>query len=280
VISIALILGSCAGWWLRERTLDRSLYPLKYEPALDSLWSTFVNTPPHETDIVVSDVSFQLLEDLEKRTFTLSDYLNRSYLGQVATQDSGSDKQPVLTLIASKDFGNSSEFRLAQRMTALDRIGNRMRIYNARDYSSALAGQDNMILIGSRYSNPWQQLFEGRLNFKVSPPSVSPGAVINSSPRAGESAMYSPTDSVGYCVVAYLPNPDRGTRAILIEGTSSEATEAGGDFLLSEEEFSGFENSLHANGISYFEVLLKTSQARGTPITASVVAYRIYPIQP
>jgi len=280
MISIALVLGLCAGWWLRERTLDRSLHPLKYEPSLKSLWSGFVNAPQHETDVVLSDASFQLLESIEKRTFTLNDYLNRSYLGQVASQSSGSNLQPFLPLIASKNFGNSSEFRLAQRMTALDRIGNWMHIYNARDYSSALAGQDNMILIGSKYSNPWQQLFEARLNFKVNPPGVDPGSVINSSPKAGENAIYSPTDSVGYCVVAYLPNPDRGTRALLIEGTSSEATEAGGDFLLSEEEFSGFEKTLHSNGMPYFEILLKTSQARGTPITASVLAYRIYPIQP
>jgi hypothetical protein len=247
---------------------------------LNSLWSAFVNAPAHQTDVVVSDVSFQLIEDIEKQTFTLDDYFNRRYLSQVAVQNPGSNLQPVLTLIASKNFGNSSEFRLAQRMTAFDRIGNGMHIYNARDYSSVLAGQDNMILIGSQYSNPWQQLFEGRLNFKENPPGVNPGTVMNSSPKAGESAIYSPTGTVGYCLVAYLPNPDRGTKALLIEGTSSEATEAGGDFLLSEDEFSGFEKTLHANGLPYFEVLLKTSQVRGTPITASVVAYRIYPTQP
>jgi hypothetical protein len=280
VITISLILGSCAGWWLRERALDRSLYPLKYEPSLSSLWSPFVDSPSHETDVVVSDASFQLLEDIEKRTFSLNDYLNRSYLSQVASQSSDSNLQSFVTLIASKNFGNSSEFRLAQRMMAFERIGNRMHIYNARDYSSALAGQDNLILIGSQYSNPWQQLFEGRLNFKENPPGVDPGSVINSSPKAGENAIYSPTYSAGYCVVAYLPNPDRGTKALLIEGTSSEATEAGGDFLLSEDEFSGFVKTLHANGMPYFEVLLKTSQARGTPITASVVTYRIYPMQP
>ncbi len=230
--------------------------------------------------IVVSDASFQLLEDIEKRTFSLNDYLNRSYFSQVASQSSGSNMQPFLTLVASKNFGNSSEFRLAQRIMAFERIGNRMHIYNARDYSSALAGQDNLILIGSQYSNPWQQLFEARLNFKENPPGVDPGPVINSSPRAGESAIYSPTYSVGYCVVAYLPNPDPGTRALLIEGTSSEATEAGGDFLLSEDEFSAFEKTLRSNGSPYFEVLLKTSQARGTPITASIVAYRSYSMQP
>lgn len=279
-VSIALVLGPYAGWWLHERALDRSLYPLKYEPSLNSLWSPFVDASTHETDVVVSDASFQLLEDIEKRTFSLNDYLNRSYLSQVESQSSSSNMRPLLTLVASKNFGNSSEFRLAQRMMAFERIGNRMHIYNARDYSSALAGQDNLILIGSQYSNPWQQLFEARLNFKENPPGVDPGSVINSSPKAGENAIYAPTDSVGYCVVAYLPNPDRGTKALLIEGTSSEATEAGGDFLLSEDEFSGFEKTLRASGTPYFEVLLKTSQVRGTPITASAVAYRIYPSQP
>ena len=133
------------------------------------------------------------------RHSTLNDYLNRRYLSQITAQNSGSNLQPVLTLIASKNFGNSSEFRLAQRMTALERIGNGMHIYNARDYSSALAGQDNMILIGSQYSNPWQQLFEARLNFKENPPGVDPGSVINRSPRKGERATYSPTGTVGYC---------------------------------------------------------------------------------
>jgi hypothetical protein len=279
-VSIALVLGSCAGWWLRERTLDRFLYPLEYESSLSSIWSAFVNSSVHGTDIVVSDVSFQLLEDIEKRSFTLNDYINRSYISQVATQSSGSNLQPVLTLIASKNFGNSSEFRLAQRMTLLDHIGNQTHIYNARDYSSALAGQNNLILIGSQYSNPWQQLFAARLNFKENPPGAEPGAVINSSPKAGEPAIYSPTDSVGYCVVAFLPNPGRDTKALVIEGTSSEATEAGGNFLLSEDQLSEFEKTLHTNELPYFEVLLKTSQVRGTPITAAVVAYRIYQSEP
>jgi hypothetical protein len=98
------VLGSCAGWWLRERTLDRSLYPLKYEPSLNSLWSPFVNAPPHETDVVVSDVSFQLLEDIEKRTFTLNDYLNRSYLSQVATQSSSSNMTAGFDLDCLEEF--------------------------------------------------------------------------------------------------------------------------------------------------------------------------------
>lgn len=279
LIVIALIIGSSAGWWLRQQTLGHSLNPLLNEPSVSTLWAPF-DSPAHETDIVLSDVSFQLLEDIEKRSFTLNDYLNRKHLSPEATHGSSQDLQPVLSLVASKNFGNSSEFRLAERMLALDPIGGRVHIYNARDYSSALAGQDNMILIGSQYTNPWQQLFAARLNFKENPPGVNPGIVMNSSPKPGENAVYSPTDATGYCVVAYLPNPDRDTRALLIEGTSSEATEAGGDFLLSEDKFSGFEKILQTSGMQFFEVLLKTSQVRGTPITASIEAYRTYPGKP
>jgi hypothetical protein len=105
---------------------------------------------------------------------------------------------------------------------------------------------------------------------------TSSRAVINNVPKPGEQATYSPTDAVGYCVVAYLPNLDRNTSALLIEGSSSEATEAGGDFLLSDDKLASFEKRLNVNKLPYFEVLLKTSEVRGTPITATVEAYRVY----
>lgn len=279
LIAGAIALGTCAGWLIRARTLNRILYPLQYEPSLSVLWTPIVDST-HETDIVLSDASFQLLEDIEKRSYSLNDYLNRTYIDQTQTKSQAPEMQFVLTQIASKNFGNSSEFRLAERMTALDPGGNRMHVYNARDYSSALAAQDNVVLVGSQYTNPWQQLFGARLNFKENAPGVNPGVVINSSPKPGEQAIYSPTETVGYCVVAYLPNPDRGTKALLIEGTSSEATEAGGDFLLSEGKFSGLEKFLQTSGMPYFEALLKTTQARGTPITATIETYRTYPGQP
>lgn len=279
VIAIGLVFGFSTGWWLKDRSLDQSLHPLKYAPSMNALWSQFLGSN-HETDVVLSDASFQLLQDIGKRKFTLNDYLNRNYLGWLQSQSSSPDMQSVLTLIASKNFGNSSEFRLAQRVAALDRLENRVHIYNSRDYSSTLATQDNVVLIGSRYSNPWQELFESQLNFAENPPGVSPGTIVNKAPKAGERPVYTPSDAVGYCIVAYLQNPDRNTKALLIEGSSSEATEAGGDFLLSEDMLASLEKTFHSNRMPYFEVLLKTSQVRGTPITATIEAYRIYSNQP
>jgi hypothetical protein len=74
-----------------------------------------------------------------------------------------------------------------------------------------------------------------------------------------------------------MPNPDKNGKVLLIEGTNSQATETAGDFLLSEGQLSNFLKKLQVTEFPYFEVLLKISQVRGTPITATVEAYRAYP---
>jgi hypothetical protein len=75
----------------------------------------------------------------------------------------------------------------------------------------------------------------------------------------------------------YLPNPSSGGEVLLMEGTSAEATEAAGDFLLSEDQLSNFRNNLHVTRFPYFEALLKISAVRGTPLTVTIEAYRTYP---
>lgn len=64
---------------------------------------------------------------------------------------------------------------------------------------------------------------------------------------------------------------------ILLEGADAVSSEAAGDFLLSEDQLSDFRKMLHVIRFPYFEVLLKISEVRGTPFTATVEAYRTYP---
>jgi hypothetical protein len=253
---------------------DRSLNPWKYEPSVKALWSGFLDSG-RETDIVLSDTSFQLIEEVSGQTFGLDDYLDRSYLEQAA-QGAIPPTRSILSLIDSKTFGNSSEFRLAQRAFALGQVEDKVHIYNSRDFSSSLLSRDNVVLIGSGYTNPWEDLFDSRLNFAETPGHGSYGPIINKAPRAGESERYIPTADAGYCVVAYLPNPDDNTKALLIQGSSAEATEAGGDFVLSEDKLEGFMKLLKVQKLPYFEALLKTSQAHGTAFAATVLAYRLH----
>jgi len=282
---ILALAGACAALWVRDRNqqqsldaINRSLSPWKYQPALASLWSGFLDSN-HDTDVVLSDDSFLLIEELNKQQTPFYGYLGRSYLNPSSDSTLGPEQRFLQALLASKSLGNTSEFKLAQRILALDPLDKKIHMYSARQYMPALVKQDNVILIGGRVSNPWSELFENRLNFVEDTSFEGFGTTIveNRSPAADEPRTYTSTDAVGYCVVAYMPNPGHEGKVLLLEGTSSEATEAAGDFLLSGEQFSAFLETLHATSLPYFEVLLKTSQVRGTPLTAIVQAYRTYP---
>lgn len=281
-LTIVALAAACAGLWIRlhavQQSLDaarQSLSPWKNEPAVAALWANFFDTT-RDTDVVLSDDSYLLIEQISKQSTPLFGYLNRTYLYQAQSSSVSPDTRFIQGLIATKGLGNTSEFKLAQRILALDPLGKNLHLYSARQYMPALVKQDNVILIGGRVSNPWAELFESRLNFVEITRFENYGVtmVANRAPAPGEPAAYQSTDSVGYCVVAFLPNSDQNGKVLLIEGTSAESTEAAGDFL-SGEQFAAFRAKLHSNTLPYFEVLLKTSQVRGTPLTVTVEAYRI-----
>lgn len=140
-----------------------------------------------------------------------------------------------------------------------------------------------MILIGSRKSNPWVDLFEGSLNFSLEyDPNRFVSCIINRAPAAGEQQIYlgalAPEGSSGYSVVAFLPNPRQAGKVLFIEGTGSESTQGAGEFLTSEDQMAQFQKMLHVDRLPYFEVLLKTTLLNGTPLDTKIVAYRTYPV--
>jgi hypothetical protein len=274
---VAALSGGCIFLWMQNRAMYKSLYPWKEESSVAAFWSQFVDTN-RGTDIVIADQSFMLIQNIDKQVFSFDDYLNHSYINHLDATNLSPDMRGVLDLIASKNIGSLGEFRLGQRILALDPQGKNIHLYGAREYMSPLLARDNVILIGGPISNPWQQLFASRMNFIIEPDSNRLNPIHNRAPAPGEQAIYS-TDAnpLGYCIVAYLPNPNHNGKVLIIEGTSTEATEAGGDFLFSENQLSNFQMRLHAANLPYFEVLLKTSQANDTPFSIVVTAYRTYP---
>ena len=266
---------ACALLWNRVNTMNRAFYAWQYQPAVAAFWTPFLDASAN-TDVVTSDNSFSMVESLSKREFSFNEYLNRTYIGELQAMDLSPDTRTAVGLIAARDFGSPAGFNLAQRILALDPLGKRIHKYYARDYMPALLTRDNVILIGARIANPWDELFESRMNF-VAETKDSFTTIVNRAPLTGEQPLYSRTDSVGYCAVAYLPNPSSSGRVLLLEGTSAEATESAGNFLLSENQLAGFQRTLHGAKFPYFEALLKISAVRGTPLTVTVQTYRAYP---
>jgi hypothetical protein len=260
--------------WQELRTARQSLYPWRNSPAVAGLWATFLGDQ-RDTDLVVTDSSFSLVEALTNKSFNLNDYLGHSYMSHL--QDEDPRMAAALSRISNWGLGSSGEFEVAQHILALDPARQKLHFYIARKYQPDLIGRDNVILMGSRYGNPWAELFDSRMNFTFDP--TNPSKILNLAPKAGESAAYDfdVSSSVGFCIIAYLPTPDHNGNALLIQGTSGEPTEAGVDFLLSEEKLSAFQRTLGVSRLPYFELLLKTAWVKGTPIDSSIVAYRTYP---
>lgn len=278
-ISAALILvlaGTSIFFWSRYRALEQSMYPWKNEPAVAELWNGILNSSP-ETDIVLADASFGMLQDINRRSFTFDEYLDRSYTSKIQGEKLSPEMHDAFERIALWNLGSQDDFKLAHRILALDPLGDRIHMYNARAYLPDLTQRDNVILIGARISNPWDDLFENRMNFVVRLDGNRSITVLNRAPAAGEQQVYQQSAAVQYCVVAYLPNPSHNGVILIVEGSNAEATEAAGDFLLSEVQLSNFKNTLKLNSLPYFEVLLKVSSVPGTPLTASIEAYRAYP---
>lgn len=274
-VAAGLSLLLAAGWfynWRQYRALQRPLYAWQSEPTVSKLWSRFLDADP-DTDIVISDTSIGLAEALSRKAFSLNDYLSRGYISQLQSAEMSPDMHSAVNRVLSWNLANPDEFMLARRLLALDPLGKSTHLYNARNYMPDLISRDNVILIGARKSNPWDQMFDSKLNFITDFDSPK---VVNRSPLKGEQATYVPAGTDGFCIVAYMPNPDHRSLVMLIEGTNAEATEAAGDFLLSEDQLSGFKKILGVADFPYFQVLLKVSAVRGSPLSASIEAYRTY----
>lgn len=275
-LMVITLAAACGYLWLQYRNLHRSLYAWQYEPTVAALWGDILDASPY-TDVVLADASFGLLQDFNKKAFPFDDYLNRSYISELQRQNPSPEMQTLLSRIVRWNLGSQDEFKLAHRIMALDPLDKKIHLYNARDYMPDLTNRDNVILVGGKISNPWDDLFDDRMNFTVNFDNDGSNTVLNRAPAAGEQPLYTQSNSVQYCVIGYLPNPSHNGLVLLIEGTGAEATEAAGNFLLSENQLSSFKKALHVTRLPYFEVLLKVSSVQGTPLAATVEAYRAYP---
>lgn len=272
LVIIALSAG-CLSLWQQLRSMRQTIYPWQTTPAVAEFWGRFLNDP-NDTDLVLGDASYSLVQALSNKSFTLSDYLSRDYMNRL--QDPDPRMESALARISNWGLGSPSEVEVAQRILALDPAHQKFHLYFARKYMPDLISRDNVILFGSRFGNPWAELFEGRMNFVFNP--QNPDQIINRAPAKGEPSTYdyTPSGEFGYCIVAYLPTPDHNGSSLLIQGSSGEPTQAGGDFLLTESRMADFKKMIGVSRLPYFELLLKTSWVKGTPINSTIMAYRTY----
>ncbi|WP_263378133.1 hypothetical protein [Granulicella paludicola] len=279
VVVAALAIG-CAVLWVENQELQKPHYASRDTPALASFWGAFLGTKIN-TDVILADTSFSLVEDITQQPIALDAYLDHSYMSQIQSTALSADRRADLQIIANRTSGSLGDFRVAQRVIALDPTAKNLHVYYARDYTPPLLKQDNLILIGGPKSNPWQGLLKDQQNFTIGVNlEKNFSYVINRAPAKGEQATYvvpsNSTATVGYSVITFLPNPDHTGKALSIAGVDGQATDAAGEWLTSEEALANLKKLLKVDTLPYFEVVLRTTHLNSTPMSAEVVAYRVY----
>jgi hypothetical protein len=282
-LTILALAAACSVLWMQNRamqskldSIDLAFYPWRHEPTVAAFWSTFLDSNL-DTDVIIPDATFSQIQAYSRTSISLQDYFDRSYISRFRSQRLTPDVRALLSLSGSLNFVTLSAVRMAQNIVTLDPLNRKIHMYFSREYIPAFIDRDNVVLLGDPRSNPYIQILEDRLNFRVYVQNGQIGPVINRAPASGEQANYSAASGVGYCVVAFLPNSGHIGKFLLIQGSSPAATQAAEFFLLSESQLSAFRKKLNGTNFPYFEALLKTSQVTGTPLTATVVAYRVHP---
>lgn len=250
---------------------------------LGQLWSQFARKD-RRVDIILADSSLSLLADVIRRPIGLREYLKREYWKD-------SDKLPetelreVARMLMSRQHTSIGDANLASRISSLtSHQGANTTLFFARDFNIRNFKTDNIVVLGSSRSNPWAELFETQLNFRFLYDEATHSAAIeNKAPLPGEAAKYrvqigASRIEESFCRIALLPNSDHTGDVLLIAGTEMEATEAGGEFLTSEQGISQLRRRLNLNGserFPYFELLLKTTRIGGAAPSFEVLTHRL-----
>jgi hypothetical protein len=141
----------------------------------------------------------------------------------------------------------------------------------------------NVILIGSISSNPWAEVAQKNLNFRIAYRSKMQEAWIeNTKPLPGESAVYvshwnEPSHET-YALISFLPNLSGNGHLLLIQGLDIAGTQAAAETLFHKETIAPIlrQASSSDGGVRPFEILLQSTSIESNAADTKIIASRIY----
>jgi hypothetical protein len=248
-------------------------------PQVDRLWKQVFGNG-RQCHLVLADVALLMLQDAMQRQITLQEYQNKTFrqLAEDRIADPGS--RAAILNVLGRNATTMADAAIARRIGFLFSSSEMpLDVILARDATIAMVSSTNTILLGSRRANPWVGLYEDKLNFQtVFNEAPRRASFLNRNPRPGESPEYNGQWSHrGYCRVAFLPSTKGAANVLLISGTDVISTEAGGEFITSEQSVGQLRRSLGLAAdapVPHFEALLETELINNTVSQYRLVAVR------
>jgi hypothetical protein len=269
----------------RDAELANGHAGVEQTPIEHRFWETLLPTTGR-TIIVSGDSGLTLFETVTNHEVSLEDYIDGAYRTPEYFKGINSEIPAAIAIdIASRRYTSYVDEELTQNLTHLPEwTPTHVSSVFAQDLKPADAAASNLILIGSRQTNPWISLVEPPLNFVLVPDGVRGFQFLNRHPREGEPKIYGYKNESGdfgegsvYADIAYLPNPEGRGLVLILSGMWISSTQAAGRFVLDSSQFSAWLQSIaRPDGtIPPFELLLATKSLQGSATYTSIVAKRV-----
>ena len=275
VLMIASLLLGAAGWyrWSLAMAATTPPWPLNQ-----------VIRPGQQTTMVLADGSY-VLRLLGDREITLDEYGDHHYADTLIPKNATEGELRLFGYLQSSQITSMADAHAASSITALaGSLRQNILIRSAKGLNGSMLSSGNFIFVGASTSNPWVELYESRLNFRLVETGFRGTRFIeNRSPRPGEQPVYSITGTTGvsgdeYATISLVPGTGNQGAALLLQGLRLEGTDAAIRFLDIPDNRTALAEKLRsANGGTlphYFEALLHAHSLGGAAASVECVAVR------
>lgn len=248
---------------------------------LHDFWAQFFDKPGAELRIVFADTSFALWQDMNNKSYSLGRYLSHEYL---------TGQGDNLRELAARRATSPADLLISVHLASLaSEFGGQVTPQFARNINPEFLRHGNIVLIGSRRSNPWVEMFEPNLNFQLGQDPGSGAPIFrNRAPKKGEATTYvipAMLDSNGteqreftsYGVVALLHGCDNHRLILLAEGLNMQATQAAGEMVTDPQLLESLLRSIGqkpGENVAPFEALIQVTSLPGSYEDPRVIAFR------
>ena len=279
IVAVATLLSIAGMLLVRQRSAQRPRSP-------DSaFWSQMFDTR-RPTTIVSADYIYSMVQEAAGRTVSLDEYLGAGYFKLADQLDTASGLEHLFPSISQRHYTGFENVTCTARLLGLKQAQSTRTVLRfARDMSMREVGAGNLVLLGSKQSNPWDWLFEGKLNFRFEFQHATHMVyIVNRTPRPGEQALYQPSalDALSreiYGGIAFVPNVDGQSNVLILQGSSMAATEAALEVLDNPAKLRDLAGRLGARRMDgelpYFEALVRARSLNGVASESTVIASRI-----
>lgn len=280
LLAAVALLSALAGFWLGRA-------PAAGGAALIPPWPlSEVYDPAGRTQLLLPDTNHGFVRILAKRAISLDEYLSPNYPASLFPSAApGSLEARLLRHLTRNNFVSYPNTLLANRLLlAMGGSTDRLWVRSARDLKMRDLDDGNMIFVGSPASNPWVSMFDERLNFNAVKEFDRPASFLNRQPAPGEQPAYSGMQGSGdsgstYASVALFPAKSGRGRVLILQGLQQEGTEAAGLLVATADgrrllrQALGLPADSAPHGV-FFEVLIRSHAAGGSPVVPEIVATR------